>query len=525
MRPTGALLCLASAVAFGAMGIFGKLAYDEGATVGTLLSVRFVLAAVLFWALVAATRRRARACARCRAATSASPSRSAPSATAPRPALLRRARALDASLLSLLLYTFPAMVTVAAIVLGRERASRRTAWRSRSHRAAWCSCWPGRRAGRSIRWGRRSGSLAAVIYSAYILTSEGVAGRVDPLVLSALVCTGAAVMLTLGDVAPAATCDGRRERAGLRLARRHGGGLDRRRRQPVLRRAAARRPDDRLDPLDSRAAGRRSCWRTSRSASRWARRSSPAERSSSRRRRARRPRSDARTPGPGSCAAARPTSKGDSMTTNAPLTGKVALVAGATRGAGRGIAVVARRGRRDGLLHRPHTRERRSEYDRPETIEETAELVTAAGGTGIAVAVDHLEPDQVEALVERIDAEQGRLDVLVNDIWGGEQLVEWNTPIWEHDLAERPAAAAPGDRHAPDHEPLRAAAADPAPGRAGRRDDRRHARLQRRELPALDVLRPREDRRSSGSRSRRRTSSRRTAARRWRSRPAGCARR
>ena len=81
------------------------------------------------------------------------------------------------------------------------------------------------------------------------------------------------------------------------------------------------------------------------------------------------------------------------------------------------------------------TRERRSEYDRPETIEETAERVTAAGGNGIAVAVDHLEPGQVEALVQRIDAEVGRLDVLVNDIWGGERLFEWNTPVWAHDLA------------------------------------------------------------------------------------------
>ena len=81
------------------------------------------------------------------------------------------------------------------------------------------------------------------------------------------------------------------------------------------------------------------------------------------------------------------------------------------------------------------TRERRSEYDRPETIEETAELVTEAGGQGIAVAVDHLETDAVAALVARIDAEQGRLDLLVNDVWGGENLFEFNTPIWEHDLA------------------------------------------------------------------------------------------
>ena len=80
------------------------------------------------------------------------------------------------------------------------------------------------------------------------------------------------------------------------------------------------------------------------------------------------------------------------------------------------------------------TRQGRSEYDRPETIEETAELVSAAGGEGIAVAVDHLEPRQVEALVARIRREQGRLDVLVNDIWGGERLFEWDRPVWEHSL-------------------------------------------------------------------------------------------
>ncbi|MPY51261.1 SDR family oxidoreductase, partial [Streptomyces acidicola] len=80
------------------------------------------------------------------------------------------------------------------------------------------------------------------------------------------------------------------------------------------------------------------------------------------------------------------------------------------------------------------TRARRSEYDRPETIEGTADLVTAAGGHGIAVPTDHLDPDRVRALVDRIDDEQGRLDVLVNDIWGGELLFAWDTPVWEHDL-------------------------------------------------------------------------------------------
>jgi NAD(P)-dependent dehydrogenase (short-subunit alcohol dehydrogenase family) len=116
------------------------------------------------------------------------------------------------------------------------------------------------------------------------------------------------------------------------------------------------------------------------------------------------------------------------------LDGKVALVAGATRGAGRGTAVALGEAGATVYCTGRSTRERRSEYDRPETIEETAELVTAAGGTGIAVPVDHLEPDQVEALVRRIDAESGRLDVLVNDIWGGELLAQGDTPVWEHDL-------------------------------------------------------------------------------------------
>jgi NAD(P)-dependent dehydrogenase (short-subunit alcohol dehydrogenase family) len=80
------------------------------------------------------------------------------------------------------------------------------------------------------------------------------------------------------------------------------------------------------------------------------------------------------------------------------------------------------------------TRERRSEYDRPETIEETAERVDRAGGRGIAVRVDHLASDQVRALVRRIEDEQGRLDVLVNDVWGGERLIEWNVPVWEYSL-------------------------------------------------------------------------------------------
>jgi len=116
------------------------------------------------------------------------------------------------------------------------------------------------------------------------------------------------------------------------------------------------------------------------------------------------------------------------------LTGRVALVAGATRGAGRGIAVELGAAGAIVYVTGRTTRTQQSEYARPETIEETAALVSAAGGTGIAVQVDHLLADQVEKLVARIRAEQGRLDILINDVWGGETLKEWDKPVWGHDL-------------------------------------------------------------------------------------------
>jgi len=118
------------------------------------------------------------------------------------------------------------------------------------------------------------------------------------------------------------------------------------------------------------------------------------------------------------------------------LAGTVALVAGATRGGGRGIAVALGEAGATVYCTGRSTRGRRSEIDRPETIEETAELVTEAGGEGIAVAVDHLVPGEVAALVQRIDSEHGRLDVLVNDIWGAEHLFRFNTSLWEHDLED-----------------------------------------------------------------------------------------
>jgi NAD(P)-dependent dehydrogenase (short-subunit alcohol dehydrogenase family) len=122
------------------------------------------------------------------------------------------------------------------------------------------------------------------------------------------------------------------------------------------------------------------------------------------------------------------------------LRGRTAVVAGATRGAGRGIAaalgeagatvVCTGRSSVTGTAY--------SDYDRPETIEETAELVTSLGGTGVAIRIDHLEPTQVRRLAERVRVDHGHIDVLVNDLWGAERLkggpADWNTPVWQHDL-------------------------------------------------------------------------------------------
>ncbi len=118
------------------------------------------------------------------------------------------------------------------------------------------------------------------------------------------------------------------------------------------------------------------------------------------------------------------------------LKNKVALVAGATRGAGRGIAVELGAAGATVYCTGRTTRAAASSMRRPETIEDTAERVTAAGGTGIAVAVDHSIPERVAALVNQIDREQGRLDILVNDIWGGDPLTSWGVPFWEHSLSD-----------------------------------------------------------------------------------------
>jgi NAD(P)-dependent dehydrogenase (short-subunit alcohol dehydrogenase family) len=120
---------------------------------------------------------------------------------------------------------------------------------------------------------------------------------------------------------------------------------------------------------------------------------------------------------------------------SADLSGRVALVAGATRGAGRAIAVEL--GRAGAFVYATGRSSRvsgPSEMERPETIEETVDLLKAAGGRGAAVRVDHLEHDEVRALIARIEEEQGHLDLVVNDMFGGERYSEWDKPLWEHDL-------------------------------------------------------------------------------------------
>jgi NAD(P)-dependent dehydrogenase (short-subunit alcohol dehydrogenase family) len=115
------------------------------------------------------------------------------------------------------------------------------------------------------------------------------------------------------------------------------------------------------------------------------------------------------------------------------LRDRTALVAGGTRGAGRGIAVELGVAGATVYVSGRTTRDASSPMNRPETIEETAELVSEAGGEGIAVRVDHSRSEEVAALIRRIDNEQGCLDVLVNDVWGGDRFIDWGKRFWEHD--------------------------------------------------------------------------------------------
>ena len=200
MPSAGIVLCLTSAAAFGAMGIFGKLAYEEGATVGTLLSVRFVLAAVLFWLFMVCSGRARELRALGRRDVMIGLALGAVGYSAQAGGYFAALQRLDASLLSMLVYTFPAIVTVTAIALGRERASRRTAIALALASTGLALVLAGSAAGALDPLGTCLGLAAAVVYSVYILASEGVAARMGPLALSTLVCTGAAITLTLAGV-------------------------------------------------------------------------------------------------------------------------------------------------------------------------------------------------------------------------------------------------------------------------------------------------------------------------------------
>jgi drug/metabolite transporter (DMT)-like permease len=198
MRSTGTLMCVGSGVAFGAMAAFGTLAYDEGATVGTLLVLRFAMAAAVFWGLLAVRRAPLRIARRdlalglglgaCGYAAQAG-------------CYFGALQRIDASLLALILYSFPAIVTVAAIVLGRERADRRRLAALALSSAGLVLVVATAGTGSLDPLGAALAFGAALVYSTYILVSDGISRRVEPQVLSALVCTGAVAMLTLGSAA------------------------------------------------------------------------------------------------------------------------------------------------------------------------------------------------------------------------------------------------------------------------------------------------------------------------------------
>jgi len=192
-------MCIGSAAGFGAMAVLGKLAYGEGTTVGTLLAVRFAFAAALFWALVFAS---GEAAAGLRGLTrrdvAIALGLGAFGYAAQAGCFFAALERIDASLLSLLLYTFPSMVAVAAIVLRRERADARRFVALALASGGLVLVLANAKAGTLDPLGAGLALAAALVYTTYILTSQGIAGRISPTLLSALVCTGATVTLTAG---------------------------------------------------------------------------------------------------------------------------------------------------------------------------------------------------------------------------------------------------------------------------------------------------------------------------------------
>ena len=204
------LFCLGSATAFGAMAVLGKLAYDDGATVGTLLALRFSIAAALFWVLAPWPELRAVSARDIGVGLGLGAGVYAAQAGGYFAALER----IDASLLSLLLYTFPAIVAVASVALGRERVSGRRMLALGLVSAGLVLVVASAGTGALDPVGTVLGLATAVVYSGYILIGEGVAARVPARVLAALVCTGAAVTLTTGSALLGQLAPGRVSAAG-----------------------------------------------------------------------------------------------------------------------------------------------------------------------------------------------------------------------------------------------------------------------------------------------------------------------
>jgi drug/metabolite transporter (DMT)-like permease len=194
----GTLFCLASGAAFGAMAIFAKLAYGQGATVATALSMRFVLAAALFWLLVFAGGHARELRALNGRQLRAGLALGACGYAIQSGCYFAALKHIDASLLSLLLYTFPAIVTGAAVLLGRERMDGRRLAALALASSGLVLVLAGAGAGALEPLGVALGLGAAVVYSTYILVSDRVVGGISPTVLSALVCSGAAVSLSIG---------------------------------------------------------------------------------------------------------------------------------------------------------------------------------------------------------------------------------------------------------------------------------------------------------------------------------------
>ncbi len=201
MARTGSLLCLGSAAAFGAMAIFGKLAFDEGATAGTLLAVRFGFAATMLWCVLLLRGAAGTVRALSRRDVAMALGLGACGYALQAGCYFLALERIDASLLSLLLYTFPAIVTVAAVALGRERLDRSRVVALGLVSAGLTLVLAGAGTGALEGLGVALGLGAAFVYSTYILVSDGIAQRLPALTLATLVCTGAAISLTAGSAA------------------------------------------------------------------------------------------------------------------------------------------------------------------------------------------------------------------------------------------------------------------------------------------------------------------------------------